>query len=203
MTYDLLIRNGTLVDGSGLPRQRCDVAVAGGRIVGIGRFEGEAAATTIDAEGLIVAPGFIDGHTHVDAQIFWNHEGSNSCWHGVTSVVMGNCGFTLAPGGAEDKERVLRSILRAEDIALPAVEAGIDWSWTSYRDYLEGIERVPKGINYGGYVGHSALRAHVMGERAFSELADEKDIAGMRAELADAIRAGAIGFSTSRSKSHR
>jgi N-acyl-D-amino-acid deacylase len=202
MAYDLIIRNGTIVDGTGLPRYRSDVGITGGRVTKLGSMDGEAAVETLDAEGMVVAPGFIDGHTHVDAQIFWNKEGSNSCWHGVTSVIMGNCGFTLAPGERDNKERILRSLLKAEDIALPAIEAGIEWTWSSFGDYLGAIDSVPKGINYGGYVGHSAVRAHVMGERAFSEAATDEDLARMKREVASAIRAGALGFSTSRSPSH-
>ena len=201
MPYDLIIRNGTVVDGSGLPRYRADVAIAQGRIAAIGKIS-ESAKETIDAEGHIVAPGFIDGHTHMDAQIFWDALGTCSCWHGVTTVVMGNCGFSLAPCAEKDKARVIRNLERAEDISPNAMEAGIKWSCDSFPQYLDAIERLPKGINYTAYLGHSALRTYVMGERAFSDEATSEDLAAMKRELRAAIKAGAAGFSTSRNRNH-
>ena len=125
MPYDLLIKNGTVIDGSGLPRYRGDVAVRHGRIAAIGRIR-ERAREVIDADGHVVAPGFVDGHTHMDAQVFWDPLGTSSCWHGITSVVMGNCGFTLAPCAKADKHMVVRNLQRAEDIPPAAMEAGID-----------------------------------------------------------------------------
>ena len=201
MQYDLIIRNGTVIDGSGMARFRADIGVAGGRIAAIGRLR-ESAREVIDAEGHVVAPGIIDGHTHMDAQVFWDALGTSSCWHGVTSVVMGNCGFSLAPCGERDKHLVMRNLERAEDIAREAMEAGIKWSWETFAQYLDAVERAPKGINYAAYMGHSALRTYVMGERAFSEEATEADIEAMKREVRDAIRAGAIGFTTSRSSTH-
>jgi N-acyl-D-amino-acid deacylase len=201
MTYDLVIRGGTVVDGSGLPRYRGDVAVAGGRIARIGRIR-ERGREEIDARDAVVAPGFIDGHTHMDAQVAWDPLGTCSCWHGVTTVVMGNCGFTLAPCRPDERHLVLRNLERAEDIPAEAMRAGIEWSWESYGQYLDAVERWPKGINYAGYVGHSALRTYAMGERAFSEPATAGDLAAMKRELADALGAGAMGFTTSRTRNH-
>jgi N-acyl-D-aspartate/D-glutamate deacylase len=201
MAFDLVIKNGVVIDGSGLPRYRADVGVRGGRITSIGRIR-ESAKDVIDAEGRVVAPGFIDGHTHMDAQIFWDPLGTCSCWHGITSVVMGNCGFTLAPCADKDKQLVMRNLERAEDISADAMNVGIEWSWTTFREYLDTLERLPKGINYSGYLGHSALRTYVMGERAFDGPATEDDLRAMEAELRDALQAGAIGFTTSRSPSH-
>ena len=201
MPYDLVIKNGTVVDGTGLPRYRADVGVRHGRIVTIGRIR-ERAREVIDAEGQVVAPGFIDGHTHMDAQIFWDPLGTSSCWHGITSVVMGNCGFTLAPCAKENKHLVVRNLQRAEDIPPAAMEAGIEWRWTTYPEFLDCLESLPKGINYAGYVGHSAIRTYVMGERAFEQGASEDDLKAMEREVRDAIRAGAIGFTTSRSPAH-
>jgi N-acyl-D-amino-acid deacylase len=201
MALDLVIRNGWVVDGSGLPRYRADVGVSGGRITTIGRIR-ESAREVIDADGRAVSPGFVDGHTHMDAQVFWDPLGTCSCWHGVTSVVMGNCGFTLAPCARADRHLVVRNLERAEDIAAEAMDAGIDWTWTTFREFLEAVESLPKGINYAGYLGHSALRTYVMGERAFEQAATEQDLAAMERELRDALGAGAIGFTTSRSPSH-
>jgi N-acyl-D-amino-acid deacylase len=201
MPYDLVIKNGTVIDGSGLPRYRADVAVRHGRIAAIGRIR-EAAREVVDADGQVVTPGFIDGHTHMDAQVFWDPMGTCSCWHGVTTVVMGNCGFTLAPCGKPERHLVVRNLERAEDIAAEAMDAGIDWTWTTFPEFLDRIEGLPKGINYAGYIGHSALRTYVMGERAFEKEAGEDDLRAMERELRDAIRAGAIGFTTSRSPSH-
>jgi len=201
MQYDLVIKNGTVIDGSGLPRYRADVGVRHGRIATIGRIR-ERAHETLDADGQVVAPGFVDGHTHMDAQIFWDPLGTCSCWHGVTSVVMGNCGFTLAPCAAADKHLVMRNLERAEDIAPEAMNAGIRWRWTTFPEYLDCLESLPKGINYASYLGHSALRTYVMGERAFEKPAGEDDLRAMERELRDSLRAGAIGFTTSRSPSH-
>jgi N-acyl-D-aspartate/D-glutamate deacylase len=201
MPYDLLIKNGTVIDGSGMPRFRADVGVSQGKIARIGRIR-EAAREVIDADGHVVAPGFVDGHTHMDAQIFWDPLGTSSCYHGITSVVMGNCGFTLAPCAAEDKHLVVRNLQRAEDIPPAAMEAGIKWSWTTYPEYLDALEKLPKGINYASYVGHSAIRTFVMGERAYSETASEDDLRAMEQQVRDAISAGAVGFTTSRSPAH-
>jgi N-acyl-D-amino-acid deacylase len=201
MAYDLVIKNGTVIDGSGLPRYRGDVGVKQGRIAGIGRLR-ERAREVIDAEGQVVAPGFVDGHTHMDAQVFWDPLGTCSCWHGVTSVVMGNCGFTLAPCSAADRHLVMRNLERAEDISPDAMNAGIEWRWTTFPEYLDTLESLPKGINYASYIGHSALRTHVMGERGFEQAASPDELAAMERELRDAIRAGAVGFTTSRSPSH-
>jgi N-acyl-D-aspartate/D-glutamate deacylase len=201
VSYDLVIKNGTVIDGSGLPRYRADIGVRAGRIVTIGRIR-EQASEVLDAEGQIVAPGFVDGHTHMDAQIFWDPLGQSSCFHGITTAVMGNCGFTLAPCAAADKDLVIRNLQRAEDLSPEAMEAGIKWQWTTFPEFLDCVESLPKGINYAGYIGHSALRTYVMGERAFEQQASETDLKAMEHELRDAIRAGAIGFTTSRSPSH-
>ena len=201
MTYDVVIRGGMVIDGSGLPRYRADVGVSQGRIARIGRIR-DSAREVIDAEGHVVAPGFVDGHTHMDAQVAWDPLGTCSCWHGVTTVVMGNCGFTLAPCRKPERHLVLRNLERAEDIPAEAMEAGIDWTWETFAEYLDAVDRWPKGINYSGYVGHSALRTYAMGERAFSEPATAEGLAVMKRELADALHAGAVGFTTSRTRNH-
>ena len=199
--HDLVIRDGWVVDGAGTPRFRGDVAVKEGRIVRIGRIA-ERARRTIDAEGHVVAPGFVDGHTHMDAQIFWDPLGSCSSYHGVTSVVMGNCGFTLAPCAERDAGFVFRNLERAEDISPDAMQAGIEWSWETFPEFLDTIDALPKGIHYAGYIGHSALRTYVMGERAFTEQATSGELARMCALAKEAVEAGAMGFSTSRTPNH-
>ena len=201
MALDLLIRNGTIVDGSGAARYRADVGIAGGRIVEIGRAR-SVAERTIDADGLVVAPGFIDGHTHMDAQVAWDRLGSCSCWHGVTSVIMGNCGFALAPCAPGAREWFARCLTAVEDIPTEAMLAGIDWTWETFPEYLATVDRLPKAINYGAYLGHSALRMYVMGARALTETATEDDLARMTAAVKDAMRAGAMGFSSSRASTH-
>jgi len=201
MGLDLLIKNGTVVDGSGMPRYPADVGVKSGRIVEIGRIRAPA-ERTLDADGLIVAPGFIDGHTHMDARVNWDPLGSCSCWHGVTSVVMGNCGFALAPCKPEDREWFARCLTAVEDIPTEAIMAGIDWTWESFPQYLATVERLPKAINYGMYIGHSALRMYVMGRRGLEERANEDDLRTMAQAVEEAVRVGAMGFSTSRATTH-
>jgi N-acyl-D-amino-acid deacylase len=201
MAYDLVIRNGTVIDGSGLGSFRGDVAVVGDRIATVGRVS-EPGATEIDAEGHVVTPGFIDAHTHMDAQVFWDASGSSSCWHGVTTAVMGNCGFTLAPVREHERALVVRNLEKAEDIDPAALEAGIDWSFETFPEYLDAVDRLPKGINFAANIGHSALRTWAMGERAFEEKAADDDLSEMAGQLADALRAGAIGFTTSRTQHH-
>ena len=199
--YDLLIKNGVVVDGSGGARYPADVAVTDGVISKIGRIN-EKAKQTIDAEGHVVTPGFVDGHTHMDAQIFWDPIGSCSCYHGVTTAVMGNCGFTLAPCPADQADFVFRNLERAEDLSRDAMLTGIDWDWETFPEFLDVIDGLPKGINYAGYIGHSALRTYVMGERAFTDAATEDDLAAMCRQVTEAVGAGAIGFSTSRTFNH-
>ena len=201
MALDLLIRGGTIVDGSGAARYRGDVGVRAGHIVEIGRIR-SAAERTIDADGLIVSPGFIDGHTHMDAQVAWDRIGSCSCWHGVTTVIMGNCGFALAPCRPADREWFARCLTAVEDIPTEAMLAGIDWTWETFPEYLATVDRLPKAINYGAYLGHSALRMYVMGKRALTEKATEDDLTRMVAAVKEAVRAGAMGFSSSRATTH-
>jgi N-acyl-D-aspartate/D-glutamate deacylase len=201
MAYDVVIRNGTVVDGSGFGSFRADVGVIGDRIATVGRV-GERGTVDIDADGQVVTPGFIDGHTHMDAQVFWDASGSSSCWHGVTSAVMGNCGFTLAPVRSDRRALVVRNLERAEDMDPAALAAGIDWSFETFPQYLDAVERLDMGINFAANVGHSALRTWAMGERAFEQEATDADLVLMKQQLAESIEGGAIGFSTSRSEHH-
>jgi N-acyl-D-aspartate/D-glutamate deacylase len=202
MNYDLVIRNGIVVDGSGRAGARADVGIRGDRIETVGRID-EKGAHEIDAEGHVVTPGFVDGHTHLDAQICWDPLGTSAAWHGVTSVVMGNCGFSVAPCRESEKHLALRSLERAEDISAEVLAEGVEWRWETFRDYLNVVEAAPKGIHHAAYVGHCALRTYVMGERAFEQAATPDDVDAMRSELEDALRAGAVGFTTSRSASHQ
>ena len=201
MAHDIVIRGGTVVDGSGSKRFSADVGIKDGVIAEVGRITAPA-ARTIDADGLIVSPGFIDGHTHMDAQVAWDPLGSCSCWHGVTSVVMSNCGFALAPCKPEDRDLYARCLSAVEDIPTEAMAAGIDWTWETFPEYLATVERLPKAINYGMYIGHSALRMYAMGKRAFTEKATEDEMVRMADLVKEALRAGAMGFSSSRASTH-
>lgn len=201
VALDLLIRGGTVVDGSGAKRFTADIGIAQGRIVSIGSLH-EQAQRTIDADGLIVAPGFIDGHTHMDAQVMWDPLGSCSCWHGVTTVVMSNCGFTLTPCKPADREWYMRSLSYVEDIPTQAMAAGMDWSWETFPEYMAAVERRPKAINYGMYIGHSAVRMYVMGKRALEEKASEDEIQRMTRLVQEGLKTGAMGFSSSRTHTH-
>ena len=203
MAFDLVVRNGMIVDGSGLPRYRGDIGIKDGRIAEVGRLDGVAASETLDAEGHVVTPGFVDGHTHMDAQIFWDPYGTSSCYQGVTSVVMGNCGFTLAPCRESEADLVFRNLERAEDISRAAMLAGIKWRWESFPEFLDVLDTLPKGINYAGYMGHCALRTYVMGQRAFTDEATPDDLARMVKLTREAMAAGAHGFSTTRSVNHQ
>ncbi len=201
MAFDLVIRGGRVVDGTGREPVQADVACVGDRIALIGRVT-EPGRNEIDAEGQVVTPGFIDGHTHFDAQVFWDPQGVNSCWQGVTTAVMGNCGFTLAPVRTAARPLVVRNLERAEDIDPEVLERGIPWSWESFPEYLDVVDALPKSIHYAANIGHSALRTWAMGERAFEETANEDDLAKMAGQLEASLLAGAIGFSTSRSEHH-
>ena len=201
MGLDLAIKNGTIVDGSGAPRFRADIGIQDGQIVEIGRIR-SGAKQVIDAEGRVVSPGFIDGHTHMDAQVAWDPLGSCSCWHGVTSVIMGNCGFALAPCQPDQREWIARCLEAVEDIPTEAMMAGINWTWETFPEYLGNVDKLPKAINYGAFLGHSALRMYTMGERSLSETASEDDLRRMGASISEALKAGALGFSTSRASTH-
>jgi N-acyl-D-amino-acid deacylase len=202
MSFDIVIRGGTVIDGSGLGSFRADVGIVNGRIASVGKIA-ERGLEEIDAEGHAVTPGFIDGHTHMDAQVFWDASGSSSCWHGVTSAVMGNCGFTLAPVRSDERALVVRNLERAEDVDPVALAEGIDWSFETFPEYLDAVDGLAKGINFAANIGHSALRTWAMGERAFEQEATPDDLALMAGQLTDALKAGAVGFSTSRVQHHQ
>ena len=201
MKHAIVIRNGSIVDGSGAPAFTGDVGISDGLIAEIGDIP-QQGRREIDAAGMVVSPGFIDGHTHMDAQIHWDALGSCSCWHGVTSVVMGNCGFTLAPVRTETRKLLMRNLERAEDISVAAMEQGIEWRWETFPEYMRVLDGLPKGINYAVNIGHSALRTWAMGERAFDGPADQDDLQRMEQQLRAALHAGAIGFTTTQTNHH-
>lgn len=205
MAHDLVIAGGTVVDGTGSAPRRADVGIDGDRIVAVGDVDRTGAARVIDAEGRIVTPGFVDLHSHLDAQIGWDPTMSSSCWHGVTSVVMGNCGMTFAPvrpGGAEQLATAMESV---EDIPASCILDGLSWDWETYGDYLDAIDGLPKGINAGGYVGDVAIRLYVAGEGACEPdwAATDDQLTQMAGQVEAAMKAGAFGYSISRSLFHR
>jgi N-acyl-D-aspartate/D-glutamate deacylase len=202
MTHDLVIRGGLVVDGTGADPVPADVAIDGDRITVVGAVEDRGTRET-DAEGRYVTPGFVDIHTHLDAQLAWDPIGTSSCWHGVTSVVLGNCGVTFAPCKPEDRAFLAEMMESVEDIPAQAIMSGLPWDWQTYGEYLDSVDRLPKGVNAGGMVGHCAVRIHAMGERALDQTpASDEDVAAMCELVAEAIDAGALGFSTSRTALH-
>ncbi len=201
--FDLVVRHGTVVDGTGAPARLADVAVQDGRIVAVGVVEGEA-REVIDATGRLVTPGFVDIHTHYDGQITWDPLLTPSCWHGVTTVVMGNCGVGFAPVAPTRHEWLIGLMEGVEDIPGTALNAGMTWAWETFPEYLDHLDTLPLALDVGTHVPHGAVRAYVMGERgARNEPATPDDIAEMRRIVAEGIRAGALGVSTSRTIAHR
>ncbi len=200
MPYDLLIKGGHIYDGSGLPSYTGDVAVEAGRIVELGRLSG-GARRVIQADGLAVAPGFIDFHTHLDAQLLWDPIATSSCWHGITTVIPGNCGLTLAPCRPQDREGILGSFVRVEAMPLKVLREAVNWEWETFAEYLNRLDR-RLGVNVAALVGHCALRQFVMGEEATERAARPGETERMKEILRESVRAGAIGFSTNQNPVH-
>ena len=202
-TYDLIIRNGTIVDGTGAPRFAGDVAIKDGLIAAVGTVRGDA-AEEIDAAGKIVAPGWVDIHTHYDGQATWDQEMAPSSWHGVTTVVMGNCGVGFAPAAPNRHEWLIGLMEGVEDIPGTALAEGMKWDWETFPEYLDALERLPRTVDVGTHVPHGAVRAYVLGDREQpGAIPTSDDIEKMSAIVEEGVRAGALGFSTSRTVLHR
>jgi N-acyl-D-aspartate/D-glutamate deacylase len=199
--HELVIRGGTVVDGTGAPAATADVAVDGGRITEVGRVEARG-HREVDADGLVVAPGWVDIHTHYDGQVTWDPELTPSSWHGVTTVVMGNCGVGFAPVAPGAEGFLIELMEGVEDIPGTALHEGIDWAWESFPQYLDALDRTPRAIDVAAQVPHAALRAYVMGERAHEREAEPDEIARMSQLAEEGLRAGACGVSTSRTILH-
>jgi N-acyl-D-amino-acid deacylase len=201
---DLIIRNGSVIDGTGAPVRTADTAVEGGRIVAVGEALPRTAVEEIDASGLLVTPGWVDIHTHYDGQATWDDTLAPSAWHGVTTVVMGNCGVGFAPAAPERREWLIGLMEGVEDIPGTALAEGIEWDWESFPEYLDALEHRRWTMDVGTQIAHGAIRAYVMGDRgASNEPASPQDIAAMRRIVHEGISAGALGFSTSRTIAHR
>ncbi|HYF46087.1 MAG TPA: amidohydrolase family protein [Acidimicrobiales bacterium] len=199
---DLILRNGTVVDGTGAPRRSADVGVADGRIVAVGEVPATHGAEEVDLGGAVLAPGFVDIHTHYDAQILWDPDLTPSCWHGVTSVVMGNCGFGIAPTRPEHRETIARTLENVEGMAFDALVAGIDWTFETFPEYLAAVDGLPKRLNVGVLAGHTPTRLYVLGDEASDREASEDEVAQMATIIREALEAGAVGFSTSGAPTH-
>lgn len=205
MAHDVVIRGGTVVDGTGAPARRADVAIDGDRITVVGEVDASGAGQVIDAEGRIVTPGFVDLHSHLDAQVSWDPLMSSSCWHGVTSVVMGNCGMTFAPVRPGQGEVLANAMETVEDIPAACILDGLPWTWEGFGGYLDAVDAMPLGLNAGSYVGDVAVRLYVAGDASCEPDFDAtpEQLAQMARLVEDAMEAGALGYSISRSLFHR
>lgn len=205
MEYDLIIKGGTIVDGTGAEPLQADIGVTDGRISRIGQLEGDSPSRTIDAAGKIVTPGFVDLHTHLDAQIGWDPLMSSSSYHGVTTALIGNCGVTFAPVGEKNRRYLAELMESVEDIAADAIMDGLPWDWTSYGEYLDSVQSMQPALNVVGLAGHSAIRYEAMGDRSMDEGAqpDDRELAYISQMVKQSVEEGAVGFSTSRFLLHK
>ncbi len=202
MSHDIVIRGGSVVDGTGAEAFTADVGIKDGRIAEVGKIAAKG-KEEIDADGLTVSPGFIDLHTHLDAQIGWDPDLTPISWHGVTTALMGNCGVTFAPCKPQDRQFLASMMESVEDIPQQAIMSGLPWTWEEYGDYLDTIEKLRPGLNIAGLVGHSAVRYYVMGDRSFADQATDAEKAQMADIVGRALDAGAVGFSTNRFAPHK
>jgi N-acyl-D-aspartate/D-glutamate deacylase len=200
MDAQIAIRGGSVIDGTGAPARRADVGIANGRVVEIA--DRVTAPREIDATGRIVTPGFVDIHTHYDPQVLWDPSLSPSCWHGVTSVVAGNCGYSIAPTHPAERASLLRTLDKVEDMRLATLEAGVEWDFETYGEYLDAVARRGTVINFGGYVGHTPVRLYVLGDDAYERKATDDEIRRMKQVVADSLNGGALGFSSDRGGFH-
>jgi N-acyl-D-aspartate/D-glutamate deacylase len=201
MAHDLVIRGGFIVDGTGAPGATGDVAVSNGRIAEVGTVSGRG-AREVDARGLVVAPGFIDPHTHYDAQLTWDPSASCTSWHGVTTIVTGNCGFTMAPCRPQDRLQLMKMLEYVEGMSLEAMQKGITWNFETFREYLDAVDRLPLWVNVAPLIGHSAVRQFVMGDAAWEREATPDELERMGGEVRRAMADGAIGFSSTTNMNH-
>ena len=204
MEHDLIISGGTVVDGSGGPSIKADVGVKAGRISQIGDLSGDTAAETIDATDRVVSPGFVDLHTHLDAQIGWDPMMTSTSYHGVTTALIGNCGVTFAPCGPKNRRYLAELMEAVEDIAADAIMDGLPWDWNSYGEYLDSVQALKPALNIVGLVGHSSVRYEAMGDRSMDEgeQPDDKELAHITKMVRESMEGGAVGFSTSRFLQH-
>jgi N-acyl-D-amino-acid deacylase len=201
-TFDLVLRGATVVDGTGAPRRTADVAVSGDRIVEVGDIAPGAGGEEVDLTGLVLAPGFIDIHTHFDAQVLWDPALTPSSWYGVTTVVLGNCGFGIAPLKPPQRPTMMRTLETVEDMPLASLEAAVTWSFETFDEYVDTVSALPLALNVGTYVGHTPVRYYVLGEEAAEREATPAEIDRMAAIVEHAMRSGAMGFATSVSGGH-
>jgi len=198
---DTVLRGAQVIDGTGSPAQSVDVGIEDGRIVAVGDVKANGAAE-VDLDGLVLAPAFVDIHTHYDAQVLWDRDLTPSCWHGVTTVVMGNCGFGIAPTRPEHRSTIAHTLENVEGMSVEALEAGIPWSFESFPEYLDAVESAPTRLNVAAMIGHTPLRLYVLGDEATERPAKDEEIDRMRGLVAEALAAGALGFATSKSPTH-
>jgi len=198
---DVVLRGARVVDGTGSPARAADVGIENGRIAAIGEVPANG-HSVVDLDGLVLAPGFVDIHTHYDAQVLWDRDLTPSCWHGVTSVVMGNCGFGIAPTRPEHRSTIARTLENVEGMSVEALEAGIPWTFESFPEYLDALESAPTRLNVAAMSGHTPLRLYVLGDEATERPAKDDEVDRMRTLVAEALAAGALGFATSKSPTH-
>ena len=204
MTHELIISGGTVVDGTGSEPFQADLAIDNGRITRVGDLSGVASGNTIDAAGKLVTPGFVDLHTHLDAQVGWEPEMKSSSYHGVTTALIGNCGVTFAPVSKKNHRYLAELMEAVEDIAADAIMDGLPWDWTSYGDYLDTVQTLKPSLNVVGMAGHSPIRLEAMGDRSMDEgvQADDAELEHICRLVRESVEQGAVGFSTSRFLGH-